>query len=188
MNWEQKATEAFFLQIKPYLAAGANILDVGSDTGRIARMIAPEVESVILSDPDSTALDTAKELCREAGSENVDFINSDFLSIHSVPPFDIILFFLSLHHIKDIESTFRHCRLLLKNQGLLIIGEFYLENKAHPFHIHDTVPHNGFSVKELYALSASYGFTTKRISGFHTLIKNEINYPLFVLIAALEVP
>lgn len=186
MNTEQKATEAFFLQIKPYLTAGADVLDVGSDTGRIARMIAPEVRSVLLSDPDSNALNTAKELCRQADIKNADFINLDFLSIHSRHSFDIILFFLSLHHIKDMESTFQHCCSLIRNKGLLIIGEFYQENQMHPFHVYNSVPHNGFSVKELNSLSTSYGFKTIKVSRFDTLIKNETRYPLFALIAGAE--
>jgi ubiquinone/menaquinone biosynthesis C-methylase UbiE len=148
MNLERNVVEVFYDRIEKFLTSSAEVLDVGSNIGRIGRLISPQVMAITLLDTDMAVLESAKKRFGEAKIENANFIHSDFSHLKTERKFDIILFFLSLHHIEDIESTFARCRILLKDGGLLIVGDFYTENILYPFHEYDRVPHNGFSLKK----------------------------------------
>lgn len=185
MDSEGNIVEEFYKQIKCFLSSDIEVLDVGANIGRISRLISPQVKSVTLLDPDITVLEFAKKQFQKINIENTTFILSDFSHMKHQQQFDIILFFLSLHHIKDIGSTFIHCRSLLKNEGLLILGDFYTENISYPFHQYEQVPHNGFPLNKLQKQLYQYGFKVKRFSSFYSLVKNDKTYPLFVLIAEI---
>lgn len=182
MDLEDNVVKAFYEQIKCFLTPDIEVLDVGANIGRISRLVLPEVKRVTLLDPDHDVLETARRQFSKTKTENVAFIHSDFSCMESQQQFDIILFLLSLHHIEDVESTFAHCHSLLKNGGLLIIGEFHTENISYPFHQYEKVPHNGFSLNKLQKQLYQYGFTVKKFSKFYSLIKNNRIYPLFSLV------
>lgn len=186
MNSERNVVEVFYDQIEKFLTSDAEVLDVGSNVGRIGRLISPRVKTITLLDPDLAVLKSAEKRFMEARLENANFIHSDFSHLKAQRQFDIILFFLSLHHIEDIESTFARCRTLLKDGGLLIVGDFYTENILYPFHEYDRVPHNGFSLKKLQEQLCLHGFKVKEFSNFYLLTKNGQQYPLFVLVAKIK--
>jgi ubiquinone/menaquinone biosynthesis C-methylase UbiE len=186
MNLEDHVVKAFYEQIKCFLAPDIEVLDVGANIGRISRLVSSEVKRIVLLEPDFDALEAAKKQFSKTKTENVAFIHSTFSHMKPQQQFDIILFFLSLHHIEDIESTFAHCHSLLKNDGLLIIGEFYTENISYPFHQYEKISHNGFSLKKIQKQLCQYGFTVKKFSNFYSLIKNNRVYPLFVLIVKVH--
>jgi SAM-dependent methyltransferase len=72
--------------------------DVGCGDGLLCRAKAPRARQVIGIDPDHASIDAART--RSAGSENVDYVEGDFLGAAFAPAsFDFIAAVASLHHM-----------------------------------------------------------------------------------------
>lgn len=178
---------AFLKRIRHNLENGYSVLDVGAGTGLLGSLIAPFVSNIIMLDPDSRSLMLAEKRCISQRLNNIRLIHGDIYNIGDKKA-DILLFFMSLHHIEDITGVIAKCKSLCKSSTQIIIGDFYSENT--PFHIYDHVPHNGLSPKKLSQLLRDYGFRITECSPFHLLEKQNkdkiIYYPLFLLIGIFD--
>lgn len=108
----QRAQKIFNL-LEDKIAKSHQILNVGCGDGYLEKFIIEKYDSKI------TGIDTKQ-------NENypVNLIVGNFEEINlPVSNFDIIIFSLSLHHIKNPEKVLLKAKQLLKNDGLLFILE-----------------------------------------------------------------
>lgn len=178
---------AFLKRIQQRLESGDYVLDIGAGTGLLGSMIASLVSNVTMIEPDRSSLILARERCISQQLNNINFIHGDIYSA-GCRKADILLFFMSLHHIEDITGVIAKCKSLCKTGTQIIIGDFYSENV--PFHIYDQVPHNGLSPKRLSQLLKDCGFRITECRPFYLLEKLNkekiIHYPLFLLTGIFE--
>jgi ubiquinone/menaquinone biosynthesis C-methylase UbiE len=119
------ALKAFLQRIKRI----KKILEVGAGYGRLIPSYAFRAKSVILSDPSAKALKIAREAFRY--KKNIKYLHSSLENLPSkIRPYsvDLIIMVRVIHHIKDINTTFKIVHRLLTPNGYFI---FEFANKKH---------------------------------------------------------
>jgi SAM-dependent methyltransferase len=131
-RWE-KAAEAYAtgehksgreLQLVVEFASPAGterVLDIGTGAGHTALALAPQVSSVVLTDPVPTMLATARRLFTEAGVRNAEFVEAvaERLPFPDAS-FDIVTTRLAAHHFDGVALAFREVARVLRPAGLFI--------------------------------------------------------------------
>ena len=106
--------------------AGAKVLEVGSGTGAVSRVLAtwPGVAEVVGVDPSPTFLATAQRLDPPG---NVSFVEGDVRAL-AFPDssFDVVVFHTTLCHVPGPEVALREAARLLRRDGTLAVfdGDF----------------------------------------------------------------
>lgn len=127
-DYEQGSEE---IAIKGFLNRIAKIktaLEIGSGYGRLVPSYRFRAKKIILSDPSSVLLKTARE---NVGNKNIKYIHSRLrnlpkkLRANSV---DLAIIVRVLHHIDNQDEAFKIIEKILKTRGYLIL-EF--ANKCH---------------------------------------------------------
>jgi ubiquinone/menaquinone biosynthesis C-methylase UbiE len=131
-RWE-KAAEAYAtgehksgreLEMVVDLAAPAGserVLDIGTGAGHTAFALAPRVSSVVLTDPVSAMLATARRLFTEAGIRNAEFVEAiaERLPFPDAS-FDIVTTRLAAHHFDDVALAMAEVARVLRPGGVFI--------------------------------------------------------------------
>jgi ubiquinone/menaquinone biosynthesis C-methylase UbiE len=131
-RWE-KAAEAYAtgehksgreLEMVVDLAAPAGserVLDIGTGAGHTALALAPRVSSVVLTDPVSAMLATARRLFTEAGIRNAEFVEAiaERLPFPDAS-FDIVTTRLAAHHFDDVALAMAEVARVLRPGGVFI--------------------------------------------------------------------
>ena len=102
---------------------GATILEIGCGNGRITRDLAKYANKIVATDLNPTVLEKAKE---NITAKNIEFLYAaDGIPNSPVNSFDIIIYTLSLHHIKknEMADNLRRSGSLLKEGGKIAIIE-----------------------------------------------------------------
>lgn len=180
---ELKIAEDFFRYVcsRQRLSTSC-VLEVGCGYGKAAVFMAQIAQSLLLIDVDDKAVRCLSE--QMAGKENVQVrcVCSGQVS----GSFDVVYFFLSLHHIADVETELRNARQLLADNGLLFICE-YIPDSHFPMHRFDQVPHEGFSIDQLQSVLMSCGFAVDSAEPLSTLSlyigEKIVDYPIYVIVA-----
>src|SRR5262249_7764976 len=105
----------------------ARILEVGCGEGAVAARLKLNGHEVIAIDSDSKAIARA----RERGLDAIVASWPDF----DAPPFDVVLFTRSLHHIKPLREAVTRARQVLKSGGRVLVEDFAFEEMD--THCHD---------------------------------------------------
>lgn len=113
---EVDEVQAWVRGVLPEGGRGLRVLEVGCGPGILAaRLLRSRVQL--------TAIDVSEEQVEEARARGVPAIVSDFLSFEA-PPFDVLLFTRSLHHIAPLEAGLAKIGALLRPGGLVVADEF----------------------------------------------------------------
>lgn len=136
-------------------------LDFGCGTGLIGLPLAPKVQKMFMLDNSSSMLSVLQDKIKESGLENIIVSNSP-LRETTMPgnTVDLIVSFMALHHIDDINALFSDMNFALKNGGSVILGDLLTEDGS--FHGDQPVPHNGFDPEELVRILSTNGFNNPR--------------------------
>lgn len=158
------------------------ILEVGAGYGRLTPTYMHRAEKIILSDPSTRHLASAR---KKILSSKVSFVQS---SLETLPEkiransIDVLLFVRVLHHIRNVKKAFEIVGKILKKNGFLIlefpnkrhlkavIGEFFRGNLTYLFDIfpkdlrskrsvlRDTLPFINYHPDEIRYLLKKGGF------------------------------
>jgi len=131
--WKSRSYEnkAEIFALNSFLTITGNVkkaIDIGAGYGRLTPTYLKYCSKVVLSDPSSKLLKVAKT---KLPQKNIQFIRSTLENLtQKVKPnsFDLILLIRVLHHITDIDQALSIIKILIKNNGYLIL-EF--ANKSH---------------------------------------------------------
>ena len=103
--------------------SGKNVLEIGCGKGRITRDLALHAKRVIATDPDATALETARDTIAAA---NVEFILAP-TGVPDLPTgsFDVVIYTLSFHHVPaaEMSASLTKASNLLREEGVIIVIE-----------------------------------------------------------------
>ena len=128
VNYKEHLATTYFKEKK-----GVRVLSLGAGTCSHELELAtfePFGEIVCL-DMAENRLQQAKEIAKERGLENIQFICSDFKD-YAFPPnyFDMVLFNASLHHFENVEQLLSiQVKSTLKSGGILVINEYVGPNR-----------------------------------------------------------
>jgi len=95
------------------VGADADVLDVGGGSGRLAMPLAMHAEQVTVVEPSEDSITLLKERAADADITNITVINEVWAEVE-VPPADIVLCSLVLHHVMDavpfVERLAQHAK------------------------------------------------------------------------------
>lgn len=133
-----------------------SVLEVGCGEGRAAGYVYHSCDNLCLLDISEKNI---KRVCKKFNhNKNIRVYNHDIF--HMSGKFDLIYYFLSLHHIDNPIAQLNRVRSLLNSNGKLIICEFYSE-EGELFHILDNVFKDAYTPEELRYLLMETGFRIK---------------------------
>src|SRR5215470_3606468 len=113
---EVDEVQAWVRRVLPGGGRGLRVLEVGCGPGVLAERLTRDGVQL-------TAIDVSEEQVAQARARGVPAISSDFLSFEA-PPFDVVLFTRSLHHIAPLEAGIAKIRALVRPGGLVVADEF----------------------------------------------------------------
>lgn len=148
-----------------------NILEIGCGKGSAAEFTNRLPGNLLLVDIDPDSIAFLKE--RWISRNDISVRQTSSARLRGT--FDVVYYFLSLHHIADIVSEIENAKRLVCDKGKLFICEMEPRNDAR-FHKYDTVPYDGISIDYLSELLPTHGF---RVTDYHSLAMISGNNNLF---------
>jgi ubiquinone/menaquinone biosynthesis C-methylase UbiE len=101
---------------------GVEALDIATGAGHTARMIAPHVSHVVVSDLTPQMLDTARAEMQSAGIHNVSFRLADAEQLpFGSETFDLVTCRIAPHHFSDCSSFVSEVSRVLRPGGLFLL-------------------------------------------------------------------
>ncbi len=157
MILEGNIAVGFTDRLAPFLDRhSTSVLDVGCGEGTMGMELCRKVNKLIAVDTSAEAIETIGARVREHNLENIAIVHGDIFSVASDNKFDIITFFLSLHHITHIDSVLRKCRDLSHAETKIAVAEIAPGRTA--FHRYDAVPYDTLSLDFLVKKFRENGF------------------------------
>lgn len=174
-NFVNQLQNSIFLYKEDVLA------EVGCGTGLVGLSFVESIKKIYMIDNSPSMLNVLKEkLNHNQIADKVEIIQNNFENT-SLQNLNGVINFMSLHHIEDITTYIRRVKDSLKDNGFFAIGDLVKEDGS--FHSNTIVPHFGFDVKELADKLTNEGFIVLSKSIYDNVVKNNKNYPLFLIIA-----
>lgn len=169
--------EAFYNALQSHRSFYSHVLDVGCGYGIATGFMRIISNKMWLVDPSPDVI--TEQTQHWIQDHNVTI---QLGTIHSIEgQFDLIYYFLSLHHIFDTYSELRKAKELLSPDGVLAICEV-VPNDSIPFHGPEMVPYDGFTPDQIIKILNDNKFIVKQQLLLGTLLKNTMEYDIFVLI------
>jgi ubiquinone/menaquinone biosynthesis C-methylase UbiE len=135
------------------------LLDYGTGTGVIALKLAPAAKQVICVDSSRGMLDVLEGKIRSANLRHVSSLLLDLEQPNdsSLPPLDVLVSSMALHHIVDTAGIARRFFSILRSGGRLAVAD--LDSEAGDFHADNTgVAHFGFERQQVERIFRNAGF------------------------------
>lgn len=167
----------FYEAIYSYCPFYHRILDVGCGYGTAARYMRRMCKRMTLIDISASAIRYQRNFWHHDHDVEISCCTIELLE----GCYDLIYYFLSLHHITDIKSELVTARKLLAKGGELIICEIGSVYDI-PFHQNDIVPFDGFSPEQLSGIIIENGFRISRQKIIAKLNKNGLFYDIILII------
>ncbi len=155
------------------LSGAETVLDYGTGTGVVALRLAPLARRVICADASPGMLEVLEGKLRSSGPPHMQAVLLDLTREApelDLPPLDVIVSSMTLHHVRDVGALARRFHRLLAPGGRLAVadldldgGEFHGDNAG--------VEHFGFERDRLAQLFATVGFEGVVTRTAHTLRK-----------------
>jgi predicted TPR repeat methyltransferase len=148
-----------------------SVLDVGSGTGLLSRMLADRVGRIVLVDTSQGMIDVAAKMIAATDDDQLSAVCLDVMA--DTPPgapFDLAVSQLMLHHVPDVEGLFASVLCHLEQGGYLAFADLAAEDGS--FHDDsDDVHHHGFEPQHLAAMAAAAGFVDVSVEEIAQLTK-----------------
>ena len=158
-----------------------DVLDFGAGTGLISVHVAPLVNKIV-------AVDTSEAMLAELTAKpelrgKVEAVCVDITKNPLDARFDMVVSAMAMHHVPDTVGLIQSFADHLKPGGRLALADLDTEDGS--FHPDEAagVFHHGFDRGELQRLLESCGFREIRFLTAHTVVKDEMQYPVFLLTA-----
>lgn len=149
-----------------------SVVDLGSGTGLLSRMLADRVGPVVLVDTSEGMTAAANARIAAAGLNRMTAVCVD-ITTDTPPgaPFDLAVSLLMLHHVPDVHGFLDEVFALLQPGGYLAIVD--LESEDGSFHDDPTedVQHHGFDPTRLAATARAVGFVEVEVDEIVRLTK-----------------
>ncbi|MFC1589760.1 class I SAM-dependent methyltransferase [Pseudomonadota bacterium] len=158
-----------------------DVMDFGAGTGLISYHVAPFVNKIIAVDISEAMLD--KLVAKPELQGKVEAICQDILDIPLTAKFDLIMSAMAMHHVEDTGKLIQTFSEHLSPGGTLALADLDTEDGS--FHPEDVegVFHSGFDRDDLKVLLESHGFKDVHFHTAHTVVKEDMEYPIFLVIA-----
>jgi len=158
-----------------------DVMDFGAGTGLISSHIVPHVKKI-------TAVDISESMLAELVSKSelkgkVEALCQDIILTPIQKQFDLIMSAMALHHVEHTDKLIQRFSEHLKSGAMIALAD--LDREDGSFHPIDTkgVFHLGFERNSFKMILEKHGFQEISFITAHTVIKQEIEYPIFLVIA-----
>lgn len=174
-------TNAFVQKIKEkgIIHATSDVVEIGCGTGLVGLQFAGACSHLTMADTSEGMLLVLQDKISERNMQHISIVHGGIEKVETEA--SVLLIFMALHHIEDLEEFTNQARRILRAGGTLVVGDLYAEDGS--FHREFTVPHNGFAPTHLTAWLSDAGFGHIEIEPLFTVTKKERDYELFILTA-----
>ncbi len=157
------------------------VMDFGAGTGLLSFKIAPLVHSV-------TGVDLASKMLEQIEAKNsaqisVKTVCQDIMTTPLETTFHGIVSSMAMHHVQDTKALFATFHAHLKKGGFVALADLEAEDGTFHSHGNEGVFHFGFEKESLRTIMEEAGFDNVRFHHAHTVVKEEGEYPIFVVTA-----
>ncbi len=165
-----------------------NALEFGSGTGNVSFCLNNVYDTIVLADTSKGMLEVLEEKIHETGARGmVPYLITETDTLARLKDFDAVFTLLTMHHVKNLDSTFKDFANIMNKGGLLFLGDLMTEDGSFHFRDPEFDGHKGFDPDQLMKIVASNGFEPLSWKIFY-VIKREHEgkmkeYPLFILSA-----
>jgi putative AdoMet-dependent methyltransferase len=163
------------------LHAKMEAMDFGAGTGLISSHVAPSVQKIL-------ALDISESMLKQLLSKpelqgKVDVLCQNILDKPVDTKFDLIMSAMAMHHVEDTDKLIQRFSEHLKDGAIVALAD--LDKEDGDFHPAETqgVFHLGFDRNEFQTLLEKHGFEDICFHTAHTVVKEENEFPIFLVIA-----
>jgi ArsR family transcriptional regulator len=150
--------EAALLKALGAATLGA-LLDVGTGTGRIAELLAPQARHVTAFDKSPEMLRLARTRLQNLPAEALDLVQGDFTGLPFADAgFDTVVFHQVLHYAQEPELALAEAARVCRAGGTLAVVDFAAHDREElrSQHAHARL---GFTDEQMLGLLADAGFT-----------------------------
>lgn len=120
------SAESFDKAIRNVLAGKSlgRVLDIGTGTGRIAELLAGEVERVVALDRSTEMLRVARARLQRLPFESWELVQGDLNALPFEPAsFDAVIFHQVLHYVPDPAAALKEAAHVCRPGGLILIAD-----------------------------------------------------------------
>lgn len=170
------------------LRADMHVLEIGGGTGLLARALADDVGTVVVTDVAPGMVEVAAARLEDPRYDGWSARQYDIE--HDPLPeerFDLVVGLLTLHHMGDVASVVRRCAELLRPGGYAAFVDLDHDREG-AFHanVHDFDGHHGFTRESVTHWMDAAGFTDVALSTAGTVVKGEPGqeqeFPMFLAV------
>lgn len=158
-----------------------NVMDFGAGTGLISSHVAPLVNIIVAVDISEAMLD--KLITKPELQGKVEAVCQNILDKPLTKQFDLIMSAMAMHHVEDSNKLIQTFSQHLISGAVLALADLDKEDGSfHPADV-EGVFHSGFERDQLKLLLESHGFEDIHFFTAHTVVKDDKEYPIFLVIA-----
>lgn len=158
-----------------------NVMDFGAGTGLISSHVAPLVNKIVAVDISEAMLD--KLITKPELQGKVEAVCQNILDKPLTKQFDLIMSAMAMHHVEDSNKLIQTFSQHLISGAVLALADLDKEDGSfHPADV-EGVFHSGFERDQLKLLLESHGFEDIHFFTAHTVVKDDKEYPIFLVIA-----
>ena len=161
-----------------------DVLDFGAGTGLISVHVAPLVNKIV-------AVDTSEAMLAELTAKpelrgKVEAVCVDITKNPLDARFDMVVSAMAMHHVPDTVGLIQSFADHLKPGGRLALADLDTEDGS--FHPDEAagVFHHGYDRGEFQKVLEMRGFGDIQFFTAHTVIKDEMRYPVFLVTATIS--
>ena len=158
-----------------------NVMDFGAGTGLICSHVAPLVNKIVAVDISEAMLD--KLVAKPELQGKVEAICQNILEQPLTTQFDLIMSAMAMHHVEDTAKLIQSFSEHLTPGAKLALADLDKEDGSfHPADV-EGVYHSGFERDDFKILLKTHGFEDIHFFTTHTVVKEDKEYPIFLVIA-----
>lgn len=164
------------------LHPGMRALEIGGGTGLLARALADDLATALVTD---VAPGMVQAALAALADERYSGWTARRYDVEFDPPlterFDLVLGLLTLHHMGDVSAVIdRAARLLNPGGYLALIDLDHDADGAFHAHMHDFDGHHGFHRGDLKTWLAAAGLEQVRVDDAGLVTKEDRQFPMFI--------
>jgi ubiquinone/menaquinone biosynthesis C-methylase UbiE len=193
-NWDNnplivEISNIFFEEIRKNvkITKDLKILELGCGTGLVGLNFSSLVNSILMIDNSKAMLSVLQTKILKNKLKNIEVLEGDINNLEiEKSKFDLIISFMTFHHVKNIPNIVNIFKNILKRNGSVIIGDLCKEDGS--FHGLEKVEHNGFEMEEIKNIFSKNDLYVNKIYEYNVLKKPDIDgnlrdYDQFILVA-----